>query len=164
MTDGATPVFFKSLRINRAAALCITATLHQEIPHLTLAVDGTPKVVLLASDHDDHFIKEPVIGWLVTVLPKAPSLDTTEMQESSTYRVVGDIQSAFRQKFLDIAKAEGKASIHPDRQLNDLRWKSINEIESIFYALVLVIRLSSGQRDKAGRRTKRPLTSSIFRI
>jgi hypothetical protein len=43
-----------------------------------------------AMDHDDYVIKEPVIGWLVTVVPKAPSVDTTEMKEPSTYCLVGD--------------------------------------------------------------------------
>ncbi len=82
----------------------IAATSHQESEHLTFAVDGAPKIKLLTSDHDEHFIKEPVIGWLVTVLPKAPSVDTTEMQEPSTCRLVGDIQSAFRQKLLNVAE------------------------------------------------------------
>lgn len=85
-----------------------------------------------------------MIGWLVPVLSNTPSVDATEMHESSMYRFVGDIQPALCQKLFNIAKAEGEASMHPDRQLNDLWWKSITVIERILHAVVRIIRLAAG--------------------
>ncbi len=118
----------------------LAATLYQEIRHLTFAVDGTPKTRFLTSGHDDHFIGEPVIGWLVTVLSKTLSVNAIEMQKPPTHGLIGDIEPAFCKKFFRTAKAEGEASPHPDRQLNDLWWIATTAIQKIFHAVVRVNR------------------------
>jgi len=95
---------------------------------------------LLTSGHDDHFIGEPVIGWLATVLSKTLSIDAIEMQKPLTRCLIGDIEPAFCKKFFHTAKAEGEASLHSDRQLNDLWWIAITAIERIFHAVVRINR------------------------
>jgi len=66
----------------------IAATLHQEIRHLTFAVDGAPQITFLTSG-----------------LSKVPCVDEAKLQKPTTYRLVGDIQSALCQKLLNLAKA-----------------------------------------------------------
>ncbi len=87
------------------------------------------------------------------------------MQEQSTYRLVGDIEPALCKKLFHVAKDEGKASTHPDRQLIDLGWKSITAIERELFILRFV---SSGADPgnvttlASGRRTSKTLRLEKF--
>jgi hypothetical protein len=53
--------------------------------------------------------------------PTQPSRDrVTEFQHPAPHRFVGDVETSFGQQFLDVAVAQGKAQIQPDRVLDDL--------------------------------------------
>jgi pimeloyl-ACP methyl ester carboxylesterase len=64
-------------------------------------------------------------------------------------KIVGNIQSSLGQELLDVTKAEREASIHPDRHLDDGRWKTVTTIGVLVHAQIRSTRLSDRQRDKA---------------
>ena len=79
----------------------------------------------------------------------AAGIDLTKLEEPATHGFVGNIQSAFGQKLLDVTKAEREAGIHPDRHLDNGRWKTVTTIGVLVHATIRTTHLSARQRDKA---------------
>jgi hypothetical protein len=102
----------------------IPAALHENFQHITLGVDSTPEPVFLSGDGDNDFIEMPFVrsrGSIATdsgcdLRPKAtaPHADC----------FVADREPTFGPQILDVAKAECKSVIRPDRISDDRTWKT----------------------------------------
>jgi hypothetical protein len=98
----------------------VAAALNQHVENLALVVDGTPQIHPLAGDAHYHLIEVPAIARPRTALTE-PSRDRgTEFQHPAPHRFIGDVEPSFGQQLFDIAVAQGKAEIEPDRVLDDL--------------------------------------------
>ena len=95
---------------------------------------------------------------------KAPAgISLTNLEEPAAHGFVGNIQSTFGQKLLDITKAEREPSMHPDRHLDDGRWKTVTTIGVLLHASIRSTRLSARKRNKAGPPTRAGRLASCHR-
>ena len=79
----------------------------------------------------------------------AAGIDLAKLEEPATHGFVGNIQSTFGHKLLDVTKAEREAGIHPDRHLDDGRWKTVTTIGVLVHATSVAPGVSARQRDEA---------------
>jgi hypothetical protein len=84
----------------------IPAALDQEIQDFALAVDSPPEIEPPPSHHDHHLVEISAICWSMTPMPDAASIDLTKLEELAAHGFMGNIQSTFGQKLLDITKTE----------------------------------------------------------
>ena len=87
------PLLLEELTQQSFCSPSISTTLNQEIQHFTFAVDGASKIELPTSHHDYHFVKEPMIGWSMTGLSNALSINWTKFEEPPAYGLVRDVQA-----------------------------------------------------------------------
>src|SRR6516225_9743392 len=70
--------------------------------------------------------------------PTQPSRDRgTEFQHPAPHRFVGDVETSLGQQFLDVAVAQGKAQIEPDRVLDDLGGEAMAPVAEQGHANIL---------------------------
>ena len=106
----------------------ITPRLHDDVQDFALVVDGAPEIMNLAADPDEDLVQMPASRrpWPA---PSDPcGIDPAELERPSTYRLVGDVDAAFREEILDIAVAQGEPEIEPDRMLDDRGRKSVADV------------------------------------
>ncbi len=84
----------------------VTPGLDQEVQNLTFAINSTPKIYPLAADRDEHLVQVPLVVRFWPAPSKPLSIEVSEFQNPPPDRFVGNVDSAFRQKFLDIPKAK----------------------------------------------------------
>src|SRR5262245_12507867 len=70
--------------------------------------------------------------------PTQPSRDCgTEFQHPAPHRFVGDVETSLGQQFLNVAVAQGKAQIEPDRVLDDLGGEAMAPVAEQGHANIL---------------------------
>src|SRR6516225_5872383 len=70
--------------------------------------------------------------------PTQPSRDRgSEFQHPAPHRFVGDVETSLGQQFLDVAVAQGKAQIEPDRVLDDLGGEAMPPVAEQGHANIL---------------------------
>ena len=74
----------------------------------------------------------------------AAGIDLVKLEEPATHGFVGNIQSTFGQKLLDVTKAEREAGKHPDGKLDVGRWKTVTTIGVLVHAEIRSTRLLFG--------------------
>jgi len=104
------------------SSLCIPPPLDEEIQHFTLVVDRPPEPVFAAADRNHHFIKVPMIA---RSRPRTADIcrdRRPELQEPPPDCLVGCVNAALGQQFLDIPKRQCEPGIEPDRVADDF-WR-----------------------------------------
>ena len=79
----------------------------KQVEDLAFGVDGAPQIHLPAADPDEHLVEvpAPVRDW--TPRPQPACDQRAEDQHPAPDRLVGDLDTALGQEFLDISVAEG---------------------------------------------------------
>ncbi len=91
----------------------VPATLHQDIQHGALLIDGSPQVVPLPVDLEEHFIQVPLVARPCTPLTEAVRIFLPELATPLPHGLVCDCDSPLVQKRFDIPKAEREAMVQP---------------------------------------------------
>jgi len=115
-------VLLKQFHHEFLCGLCIASALDEEIQHLTLVVDRPPQPVFTAADRNHHFIEVPMIA---RSRPRTADIRCDrrpELQEPPPDRLVGCVNTALGQQFLDIPKGQCEPGIEPDRVADDF-WR-----------------------------------------
>ena len=84
----------------------ISPALNQDVEDLAFVIDGAPEIHPLARDPDDHLVEMPSIARPRTALPQPPCDHRAEFQHPAAHALVGDVEPALGQQFLDVAVAE----------------------------------------------------------
>ena len=106
-------------------ALCgapISTWLDEDVDHIAVLVDGTPEILTLALDGDEELVQVPRV-----TQPPFPPLQTagiagTELPTPVADALVGNGDSALRQKVLDVSEDQTEPVIQPDGVADDLGW------------------------------------------
>src|SRR5688572_23004144 len=105
--------------------LLVPLGLNQHLKNLTFTIDGAPEIHLLATNLDEHFVQVPAAVRLRPPRPQPACDCRPEGEHPAPDGLVGYLDPALGQEFLDIAIAEGEAQIEPDRTLNDVARKAV---------------------------------------
>jgi len=106
----------------------LSRPLHQHVENLALVIDGAPQVHSLSGDADHHLVQVPPVAWSWAQGSKSTGEPRPELQSPAAHRLVGNIQAPLGQKLLDVALAQGKPEIKPDRVLDDRRREAVAPI------------------------------------
>jgi hypothetical protein len=90
----------------------IAARLQQDINDITILIDGTPKILLLAVDSDEEFVEMPGITEASLFLLKTSGIAGSEFPASLADAFIRNNDSAFGQKIFNITEAQAQAMIN----------------------------------------------------
>jgi hypothetical protein len=62
--------------------------LYKEIQDLTFCIDGAPKILSLACDHDDHLVEMPLLVGARPAVPDVACKGATELEDPAPYCLV----------------------------------------------------------------------------
>ena len=97
----------------------IAAALDQNFKGIPVGVNRAPKPVFPAADGDDHLVHMPFVGRVGAVPPDHGRELRPKPQTPDPDRLVADPDPALGQNILDIAQAERKTVVQPDRIADD---------------------------------------------
>ncbi len=123
-------------------------------------VQQVDKAHQLATNADRHLIQVPSSMRLGASGPQPAGDCRAEAEDPATDALVGDQDAALGQELLDISEAEGKAQVHPDRTLDDVRREAIARVREREHARQL--RPRTGHRQ--GPNVTRPLAPRTARV
>jgi len=81
----------------------VAPALDQNVEYISLLVDRTPKIVLLAADADEHLVHVPLVTGLWPSLPQHIGEDPAKAQAPLANALVADDDPTRRQDQLDIS-------------------------------------------------------------
>src|SRR5215469_5404781 len=105
--------------------MSIAARLHQNIDYVAILVDGAPEILQLAVDSKEDLVQMPVVAEPALSSLQLADIICAELLTPSPNRFIGYGDAPFRQKILDIPKAEAETMVGPDRVTDDLGRKPI---------------------------------------
>jgi hypothetical protein len=106
----------------------VASALNQHIEDLTLMIDGAPQVHPPAGDPDHHLVEMPSLARSGTAPPQVSCNHGTEFHHPAPHCFVRYIERALGQELLDVAVAQRKAQIQPDRVLDNRRREAVSAI------------------------------------
>ncbi len=106
----------------------VALALHEDVEHLAFAVHRTPQPKALARDCDRHLVQVPLRGRPRATAAQLSCEQRSELPHPAPNGFVGQIEPALGQQVLDVAIAQGKAQIQPDRMLDDSRRELVTGI------------------------------------
>jgi hypothetical protein len=95
--------------------------LHQNVDHVAVLIHGTPEILLLAVNPNEHFIQVPVVAQPSLSSLQSPHIVRTEFLTPLSDRLIGHDDSSLGQKILDVSETQAEAMVSPDRITDDLR-------------------------------------------
>src|SRR5829696_7390330 len=81
---------------------CVPLGLDQQIQDLALAVDSPPQVHTSALDRDHHLVQVPLPGRSGSQSTQVPGEHGTELRDPASDRLVGGLDAALSQEFLNV--------------------------------------------------------------
>jgi hypothetical protein len=122
--------------------------LNQNIENIAVLIHCAPQVSSLTSNCGDvNFIQIPCVAKSSSTFLDRSSIGWTEFVAPAADWFVGNNNSTFRQKILNIAKAETESVIKPDRMADDFGRKTISSVLGfcLIHAISLADRTLSWQ-------------------
>ena len=98
----------------------IASRLDEDVNHVAVLVHGAPQILPSALDRHEQLIQIPGVAHSPASAPQPPRVVGSEGLAPLPDRLAVDGDPAFGEKILDIAKAEPKAMVEPDRVTDDL--------------------------------------------
>lgn len=123
----------------------IPAWLNQDVNHVAVLIHGPPKILLLAVDSDEDLIQVPDIAEAALAPLQLSSIVRTELLTPMSNGFIGNYDSAFGEKILDISETQAETMIDPDGMANDFDRKTVTVVTRTmgFHALSLAASSSS---------------------
>ncbi len=97
----------------------ISTWLNQDVNHVAVLIHGPPKILLLAIDPHEDFVQVPDIAEAALAPLQLSSIVRTELLTPMSNGFIGDHDSAFGEKILDISETQAETMIDPDGMAND---------------------------------------------
>jgi hypothetical protein len=101
----------------------ITPGLNEDVEHNAILIDGTPEIVLHASDSDEDLDHVPLVPWPWPAAAQAVGETRAEFLVPASYRLIGDHDAALSQEQLNMPQAEAEHVVEPDGVADDLGWE-----------------------------------------
>ena len=95
----------------------------QNIDHVSILIDGPPKIEALTLDGDEEFINVPDVAESSLFPTQSSGVGRSEFLTPVSDCFVGDQDSSLRKQVFYISKAQGEAMVQPDSVTDDLGGK-----------------------------------------
>jgi hypothetical protein len=94
-------------------------------------IDGAPQVHPFASNPDYHLVEVPSVARAWAAPPQLSCDPGPEFQHPAPHRLIGNLQAALGEKFLNVAVAQCEPEIKPDRVFDDRRREAVPAIGGV---------------------------------
>ena len=121
-------VFLQKLAHQSQRRLLVPSGLDQDVEHFALGVNGAPQIDHAAIDLQIDLVQMPGRMGLRPPFAQVRRDPRPEMVHPAPDRLIGNNNPAFGQQILDVAEAQRKPEIDPDRVLDDFGRKAIAAI------------------------------------
>lgn len=102
--------------------LPVAPTLHQDIEHMTVLIDCTPEIVVLALDCEDHLVEMPFVPALRLTPAKFIGIALAELHRPLADRLVRDDDATACHQLFYVAKTQREPEVKPDDMPDDFCW------------------------------------------
>ena len=106
----------------------IAARLQQNINDITILIDGTPKILLLAVDSDEEFVQIPGITEASLFLLKTSGIVGSELPAPAPNGFVRNNNSTFGKEIFNITEAQAEAMVDPYGKADDFRRGAVSAV------------------------------------
>ena len=119
---------FQQLPEEALGGALVLAVLQEDVQYVAILVDGTPEILALALNRHGDLIKKPTIATRSASLSEAPRVVEAKRGAPLPDRFVRHDDIALGQQVFDVAQAQGKPVVEPDRVADDLGRKPLAAI------------------------------------
>src|SRR3954447_8155156 len=105
--------------------LLVAPALNQDVEHDPILVDRPPQPMLLAADHQAHFVEVPLVARAWQPAPDLVGEGLAELARPLPHGLVAHVDAAGRQHLFDHAQAQREPEIQPHGMADDLAWKAV---------------------------------------
>ncbi len=106
----------------------VASRLDEDVDHVAVLIDGTPQIVPLTVDRDEHFVQEPGIAESTLPSSQSPSVIWSKLYAPAADCLVGDHNTSLRQQILGISQADTESVAEPDCVTDDLGRESVSAV------------------------------------
>jgi hypothetical protein len=89
----------------------VAAALNKNIEDLAFVIHGAPQIHPATGDPNHHFVEMPSVARAWAALPQPARDHRAKFEHPTPHCFIGDVEPTLRQKFLDVAIAQGEAEI-----------------------------------------------------
>src|SRR5215203_2637577 len=118
-------LLFQQLAEQALGGLFVPPALDENVEHDPILVDGPPEPVLLAADHQAHFVEMPFIARAWQPTPDLVGEALAELARPLAHGLVAHIDAAGCQHLFDHAQAQREPEVEPHGVADDLARKAI---------------------------------------
>jgi hypothetical protein len=109
-------------------SLFVPSALHQDIEHIAMLINCSPEIVQLGVDAEKDLVKVPFVAGLGTTSTQLLGRVLAKFLAPLPDRFIAEDDPTLGHQFFDIAIAEWKTEIEPDRVRDNLRGKAIARV------------------------------------
>ncbi len=109
--------------------LFVPAALDQDVQDVAILIHGSPQIMILTTDLDEHLIQMPLVTGSRTLAAQFVSVCLTKLEAPFTDRFIGNDNAAHGHNLFDIAKAQSEAEVKPHCVANDFGKEAMATIE-----------------------------------
>ena len=111
----------------------VSALLEQHIENLAFIIHCTPEIHPCPANADHHLVQMPARRWVRPRDAKRLCNANAKFERPATDSFVTDVDTAFSQQILDIAKTHRETEIEPHRMSNHTTRKSVTSVRDWFH-------------------------------
>ena len=89
----------------------ITSSLYEDVDHITILIDGSPKIMDLPADGAENFVDMPGVAELAFSALEPSARTRSEFQTPSANRLVRYLNTPFGQEIFNIAEAQVESMV-----------------------------------------------------
>jgi hypothetical protein len=108
--------------------MSIAARLNEDVDHVSVLINGAPKIVLAAADPNEDFIEVPDISSATLFPPRIGCVFAAELLAPLADRFVRYLNATLGQEIFDISEAQGEPIVEPNGVADDVGGKSISSV------------------------------------
>ncbi len=112
----------------------VSTRLRQDLENLAFIVNSAPQIRPLATNSNKDLVKMPGSGRSNSAGSDVGGNRRSEFQNPSPDRFIADIDPAFGQHFLDVAKAQRKTKVEPNRPVDDCGRKPVARVGNLAHS------------------------------
>ncbi len=102
---------------------------NQNIDHVSILIDGPPKIEVLTLDGDEEFIDVPDVAESSPFPTQSSGVGRSEFLTPVSDRFVGDKDSSLCKQVFYVSKAQGEPMVQPNGVTDNFRWKAMPSIK-----------------------------------
>ena len=108
--------------------IALRTPLNQNVDRITVLINGTPQIVLLAANLDKYFIEMPGIAQSTLAFLQNSGVLRSKSVAPLTNRFIRNLDPALGQEIFDNPKTETESVVEPNCVADDFRWESMSVV------------------------------------